>query len=440
MVAGKPISTVTWASGSALTISAITKANPAVVTTSATHGLVAGDSIYINGITGMTQITAGIYCVGTVSVAAKTFQLKKFSGTNCNTNVNSSSYSTYTGSAGRVTKCLNAVCELTVTTSANHGFANGAYVHITGVGNMASSTGTSTNTLNYNSTNKKLWVVKAKTDKTFIADGSTMLMFTNATSSATGGTATCTLYGCAYYRYRNADGNYNLHQPNTCVVERPTTSHAADDTNPTTAPVGYHYPDATGTACLTVQIQPLTSDKAVLHTLVNKLKADGSTAGQIGLAWAWYMLSPNFVSSDIATVWPANSVPAAYGKKNLVKAVILMTDGIFNTMFEHGVPSKDSDTLSGGTNIRSYNNSPNGGSIAQAKAICTAIKAPANDTLLFTVGFDIGSNSQEDKDARAFLSECATPGGYFYQANTAADLNDAFKKIAQSLSDLRLSK
>lgn len=77
-------------------ISAITKADPGVVTTSAAHGLVAGDLVTLYNIVGMTELNNRIVRCGTV--ASTTFQLLDLDGSNIDT----SSYTTYS-SAGDVT-------------------------------------------------------------------------------------------------------------------------------------------------------------------------------------------------------------------------------------------------------------------------------------------------------------------------------------------------
>ena len=79
------------------TITAITKANPGVVT-SAAHGFSNGDTVVISGVGGMTQVNGKRYKVA--NVAANTFELQTIDGTN----VNTSSYTTYTsgGVANRV--------------------------------------------------------------------------------------------------------------------------------------------------------------------------------------------------------------------------------------------------------------------------------------------------------------------------------------------------
>ena len=66
-----------------LNISAITKADPGVVT-SATHGLTAGDYVILDGIVGMTELNGRQFRVGTVG-SSTTFQLLNTDGTNFNT-------------------------------------------------------------------------------------------------------------------------------------------------------------------------------------------------------------------------------------------------------------------------------------------------------------------------------------------------------------------
>jgi hypothetical protein len=53
--------------GSTLTISAITKATPCVITTSSSHGLSNGDEIIISGVTGMTELNGNNYYVSVVN-------------------------------------------------------------------------------------------------------------------------------------------------------------------------------------------------------------------------------------------------------------------------------------------------------------------------------------------------------------------------------------
>ena len=70
------------------TITGITKANPAVVT-SASHGYTNGQEVYITGVVGMTEVNDRFFIVA--GAAANTFQLTDVNGNN----INSTSYTTY---------------------------------------------------------------------------------------------------------------------------------------------------------------------------------------------------------------------------------------------------------------------------------------------------------------------------------------------------------
>lgn len=413
---GVTISSATWMSGTSKTISGITKASPAVVTTSAAHGFSAGDFVYITDVSGMTNVNNNIYKVGAASPASTTkFKLLTTAGNN----VDSSSWTAFSSSGSpKVTKCLNSSCQVLVTTSSAHGLSAGETVYIASAGGMttlnaihASAVGTVPSTTTY-------YLTSVDSD---------LALYTGYTANS--GKSYCTTYGCQYYYFANRSSGHSMYQPNTCVTERATNTYT--DTPPSTSLLSKYYPDSSGSNCISNVIVPLTSDKAVLHAAIGPdspessrtLKADGSTAGHLGLAWGWYMISPNF-----AYLWPTASRPKAYGSDNLIKAVIFMTDGEFNQEYCTGVVDS------------TINCDAPGNSQAQAETLCTNIKASANKTYLYVVGFDLGGNAA----ALDFLDKCATddaPGEtYFFQADNGADLNAAFNKIAQSLSDLRISK
>lgn len=72
-------------------VTAITKANPGVITTGSVHGLAVNDKIYVANIGGMTQITTGYYLVNSVPTTSS-LSLKTTAGVV----VDSTSYSTFT--------------------------------------------------------------------------------------------------------------------------------------------------------------------------------------------------------------------------------------------------------------------------------------------------------------------------------------------------------
>jgi hypothetical protein len=70
----------------------------------------------------------------------------------------------------------------------------------------------------------------------------------------------------------------------------------------------------------------------------------------------------------------------------------------------------------------------------QAQNICDNIKEAG--IMLFTVGFQVGANPA----AAAFMQSCATSPQHAYLPATGAELKDSFMKIAQDITELRLSR
>ncbi len=156
---------------------------------------------------------------------------------------------------------------------------------------------------------------------------------------------------------------------------------------------------------------PLTDNKADLNAYVDALHASGGTAGQLGIAWGWYMVSPEW-----APVWGANAAPLPYDTPDLAKAVILMTDGDFNTSHPNAAE----------------------GSFQQSQALCDAMKARPGNIQIYTVGFQVPNNVQTTANGRTILEYCATSPGHAFDADNAQELEDAYRAIARSISDLRI--
>lgn len=109
-------------------ITAITKANPAVVTTSASHGFVTGDKVRISGVGGMTQVN-NLY-----------FTVTYISPTTFSIGVNSTAYTTYT-SGGTVIEYGASQTNPVQIQSTGHGLTNGKVIRIDGVGGMTQLNG-----------------------------------------------------------------------------------------------------------------------------------------------------------------------------------------------------------------------------------------------------------------------------------------------------------
>lgn len=397
IASARAMTNAAWHDGTSRNISGVTRANPAVVT-STNHGYTTGQTVYISGVSGMTQLNNRVYTV--TYVTANTFRLD---------GVNSSSYSSYS-SGGTIRRCLNATCGVVVTSN-NHGFAANQQVYFTGVGGMTQL-------------NNTLFTIASVNANTFTLQGSGG----GYSAYTSGGNAYCVVNGCEYFAFLNASANaQRIFRVSNCVSER-VGAQRYSDAAPSVAGVGYNYP-STSNACPSTSITPLTTDRATLNSRISSFTAAGSTAGHIGLAWGWYMLSPSWGS-----IFPASSRGASYSASETLKIVVLMTDGAFNTAYCNGVISADSSNGAGNASERINCNASNGNPFDQAERLCEEMKDEG--IIIYTVGFGIGS----DQDVVDLMAECATSSDHAYVSGNGAELIAAFNAIAASITQLRITR
>jgi Flp pilus assembly protein TadG len=148
---------------------------------------------------------------------------------------------------------------------------------------------------------------------------------------------------------------------------------------------------------------PMTSNRDKLFDYIDDLEASGGTAGHIGIAWGWYLIAPEW---DV--IWPAGSDPYPYDEPDSAKAMIVMTDGDF---------------------LNWYDNSE-GNSFDQSKKMCDAIKEEG--IKVYTVAF------QAPKQGQSILNYCASGEDFAFTPESSEELTEAYTKIAQSISDLRI--
>ncbi len=183
-----------------------------------------------------------------------------------------------------------------------------------------------------------------------------------------------------------------------CVTERPDPESFTES-----PPSTMEFP-TTG-SCPTAVIKPLSDDRSELISSINSYSASGWTAGHIGAAWGWYVLSP-----DWSPVWPSGSDPAGYNEPDLLKVMVLMTDGKFNTWYQSGI----------------------GNSTQQARTLCT--EAKQEGVIIYSVAF------QAPQSAQNTLRHCATSEtDHYFETSTGGALKDAFEQIANEIRNLRLS-
>ncbi len=211
----------------------------------------------------------------------------------------------------------------------------------------------------------------------------------------------------------------NSRSKDGCVTERTTGDRYTDasitsggyytvatdgnkDIDPTEGNVGN-----TAYTCPPAVLMPLTDDRTTIVNTVKSYKEAGWTAGHFGAQWAW-----NLVSEDWSDVFTGGAKPDTYQKvkdQKLTKAVILMTDGVFNTAY-HNDDSAD-----------------------QAIALCDNMKAKG--VVVFSIAFDAPAG------AKKTLEKCATSGSdYYADASNAEDLDAAFASFAAKIKALRIAR
>lgn len=382
------------------------------------HGLKKDDYVWVSGVSGLSNTVRQV-----ASVSGDTFRLVGFSGSSKQSNAS-------------VRRCFVSSCEVVVT-SQQHTLSTGDYVKISGVQGMS--------TLN-NTSRQPYFQVTKFTDDTFGVG----LSGPSQSSAGRSGTVRCGYDGCEqrYFIGRNYSRTGLIELPSsTCVSERQwTVRDARGNLIPTDhAPgegwwVGRNYPHSNN-RCLKDEITPLTdqvdSDRGVkgLNDLIDAYQPVGSTAGQIGVEWGWYAVSPNFNS-----LWPSTSRADPYDSSKTLKAVVLMTDGEFNNPYCEGVISYDAPSSGSGDLAHQIAcSAPNGNPFEQAVSLCRQMKA--QNIVIYTVGFNLSTNRGGSgvDTAIEVMEQCATSKDHFFTPNKTTDLKEAFAAIGRDITRLRIS-
>lgn len=215
---------------------------------------------------------------------------------------------------------------------------------------------------------------------------------------------------------------------NDCVTGRGGRDAATDTAYNDFAPVGSDRRSVNNPnsffRCPKTKIRPLTNDASELTLEISKLRADGYTAGHLGIAWSYYMLSPKWNS-----LWQNPRHEAAPYSNDVNKVAILMTDGVFNTAYD-AVGRGDDDPFASLDNVSSDR------SQGVAADLCENMKD--SGITVYSIAFELN-----DDAARDLLDDCANDSSgstvYFYRADNEDELKQAFRDIVEDISSLRLT-
>ena len=262
---------------------------------------------------------------------------------------------------------------------------------------------------------------------------------------------TSTTPGYSIYRFNSYTGDPQAYSYasniGTCVTER-QGAQAYTDVSPynssgvLVAPFGRFYGPTGYNGCTVTAMVPLQVTAAPLTAAINAMSAGGSTAGQVGIAWGWYALSPG------VGIWSGTSSPASYsvtvGSPSYVsttpninqvhKVMILMTDGEYNSAYApDGVISAPSSLSgSGASYYQSPASSPLGNSYTQAMSMCGAIKTSGIEVYVVTFQY-----KPQIVQRANLVNACATDAAHIIDADTTSP-SAAFAKIANQLNAMRI--
>jgi len=192
-----------------------------------------------------------------------------------------------------------------------------------------------------------------------------------------------------------------------CVVERPGVEALTD-----AAPGPGQWFEEHGSIirpCESEPIVPLSNDESRINTAIEHLRAvNAGSSGQLALAWAWYTLSPNWSS-----IWPASAEPSEYNSSETVKAVILLSDGMFNKWYDRGALS----TI-----------------YARVEAIRLCREMRRDGIQVFVIGYDVPVGLSF-YSAETVMRECASSPDFYFEA----DIDDVGSVLDQISAILKSS-
>lgn len=199
--------------------------------------------------------------------------------------------------------------------------------------------------------------------------------------------------------------------------------------------------------CSLLPILRLSTDlepAGAVKTRINQMTATGDTNIPLGLMWGWHLLSPHLPLAD----------GVAYDTDNVTKYIILMTDGdnTYGRISNDENKNKSYYTSLGYVWQRRLGNTTDDPSASsrnslmnnRLKALCANLRkepaagqprtSSAPGIQVYAIG--VGVNSTTKK----LLSDCAYKPDMYYDVTNASDMTSVFTRIADEISQLRLSK
>lgn len=240
--------------------------------------------------------------------------------------------------------------------------------------------------------------------------------FTCTKSSYKKNKSTCTSNGGSWVK-----ATWSPSAKNTwtgCVQDRDKSpsevNYDVKDTEPTTNETKYPAWQCHASANSLKTVMPLSTNwgaptdtgTATLHGMVNSLTPSGYTNAPIGLVWGLHALSPT----------PRMTEGAAYDTENLVKIIILLSDGTNTCNRWEPTPC---DVNAAHPNVD-----------ARMTLVCNTLRDLK--IKVYTIRLIAGNAS--------LLQACATTPNLYYEVSNAGQLSAVFNAIGAEIANLHLAK
>jgi Mg-chelatase subunit ChlD len=180
-------------------------------------------------------------------------------------------------------------------------------------------------------------------------------------------------------------------------------------------------PPATPNRYCPAELLPLTSTKADVDDKIDEMSSAGNTHINYGLVWGWRAVSPGEPFTE----------GHDYGDEDFNKAIVLMTDG--ENVMSSSVFTAYGYLSDGKLGTTSSQSAAVGELNARTSEICDNIKAEG--VILYTITFQVTSSS-----IRNLMRDCATKDENYFDSPSDAELEQAFRVIAQELRNLRIGR
>ncbi|MFC3052511.1 pilus assembly protein [Kordiimonas pumila] len=189
-------------------------------------------------------------------------------------------------------------------------------------------------------------------------------------------------------------------------------------------------------------ITSLVAEKSTVIDAIDEMLPwhRGGTTSNLGLVWAWRVLSPAWQG-----LWGGDTpatLPLPYDAPYMDKVVVVLTDGQnqFYDWPDHGPTGTGpfGSDFTGYDRLNTFGYSTLGAAQTEIDSrfsnVCTSMKTEG--IIIYSITFGSTPNST----TQALYRGCASNPAYYFHAPSNAELETAFEEIGRQLSNLRLSK